>query len=204
MDGIELTRRIKGRGRDGVSMAVMITAADWESIKDNTHKAGVNKHLIKPLTSSMIIDCINDCLAIGQSKEATYIKSGIFKGKKLLLAEDIEINREILISLLGDTGLLIDCAENGKEALDMIEAAPDKYDIVLMDMQMPQMDGLEATRRIRALPALRGAELPIMAMTANVFKEDIENCLAAGMNDHLGKPIDIDILITKLRKYLKI
>jgi CheY-like chemotaxis protein/two-component sensor histidine kinase len=203
IDGIELTRRIKARNGDGVSMAVMITSADWESIKDNAHKAGVNKHLIKPLSSSMLIDCVNDCLASGQSEDAPDIKSGIFEGKKLLLAEDIEINREILLSLLGDTGLKIDCAENGREALGMIEAAPDKYNIVLMDVQMPQMDGLEATRLIRALPALRGITLPIIAMTANVFKDDIESCLAAGMDDHLGKPIDIDVMIAKLRKYLK-
>jgi CheY-like chemotaxis protein len=127
----------------------------------------------------------------------------MFEGKKLLLAEDIEINREIIISLLEDTGLIIDCVENGREAVDMIEAVPGKYDIVFMDVQMPGMDGLEATRRIRALPALQGVALPIIAMTANVFKEDIENCLAAGMDDHLGKPIDIDIMITKLRKYLR-
>jgi CheY-like chemotaxis protein len=204
IDGIELTKQIKAHNDNDMSMAVMITAADWESIKENAIKAGVNKHLIKPLSSSMIIDCVNDCLASGWSidkrENAPDVKSGKFEGKKLLIAEDIEINREILISLLGDTGLMIDCAENGKEALNMIEAAPDKYDIVFMDVQMPQMDGLEATRRIRALP---GITLPIIAMTANVFKDDIENCLAAGMTDHIGKPIDVDIMFAKLHKYLK-
>ena len=129
--------------------------------------------------------------------------SGEFSGKRLLLAEDVEINREILISLLDDTGLIIDCAENGKEALDMITAAPDKYDIVFMDVQMPKMDGLEATRQIRALPALQDASLPIIAMTANVFKEDVDKCLAAGMDDHLGKPLDMDRILEKLRIYLK-
>jgi signal transduction histidine kinase/DNA-binding response OmpR family regulator len=203
MDGIELTRRIKARDGDGMSMAIMITAADWESIKDEALNAGVNKRLIKPLSSSMIIDCVNDCLASGQVEEVPDIKSGIFEGKRMLLAEDIEINREILLSLLEDSGLTIDCAENGREALGMIEAAPTQYDIVFMDVQMPQMDGLEATRRIRALPALNGVALPIIAMTANVFKDDIENCLAAGMDDHLGKPIDMDIMVAKLRKYLK-
>jgi len=128
---------------------------------------------------------------------------GEFSGKRLLLAEDVEINREILISLLGDTGLTIDCAKNGEEALEMIEAAPDKYDVVFMDVQMPKMDGFEATRYIRALPALQGSKLPIIAMTANVFKDDIEQCLAAGMDDHLGKPIDIGMVLEKLRKYLK-
>ena len=126
-----------------------------------------------------------------------------FLGKRLLFAEDVEINREILVTLLGDTGLIIDCAENGKEALDMIAEAPDKYDVVFMDVQMPKMDGLEATRQIRALPNLQGAQLPIIAMTANVFKDDIDKCLAAGMDDHLGKPLDMDMILEKLRIYLK-
>ncbi|MDR0497839.1 MAG: response regulator [Treponema sp.] len=142
-----------------------------------------------------------------------------FAGKKLLIAEDVEINLEILVTLLEDLELVIDTAENGKVALDMITRAPDKYDLVLMDMQMPEMDGLEATRRIRALEEeLRSSSkasefpketpgkpfqgVPIIAMTANVFKEDVENCLAAGMNDHVGKPIDIEVVIETLLKYL--
>jgi|GEM_PF-6715511 len=128
--------------------------------------------------------------------------NGEFAGRRALVAEDIEINREILLALLEDTGLELDCAENGKEALLMIEAEPDKYDIVFMDMQMPVMDGQEAARRIRALPGRSRGRLPIIAMTANVFKSDVEECLAAGMDDHIGKPIDIDIVIEKLRQYL--
>jgi CheY-like chemotaxis protein len=125
-----------------------------------------------------------------------------FSGKKLLLAEDIEINREILISLLDGSGLEIDCAENGKEALEMVEADPDKYDIVFMDIQMPKMNGFEATRLIRSLPGHQREKLPIIAMTANVFKSDIDECLAAGMDSHIGKPLDIDRVIESLRKYL--
>ena len=127
---------------------------------------------------------------------------GEFSGKRLLLAEDIEINREILLSLLGDTGLIIDCAVNGVEAVEMIESKPDEYDMVFMDLQMPKMDGFEATRRIRALPAMHDSRLPIIAMTANVFRDDIDECLAAGMNDHLGKPIDLDKVLEMLRKYI--
>ena len=140
------------------------------------------------------------------------MSAGEFKRKKLLVAEDIEINREILIALLEDSGLVIDCAENGQEAVDMIAANPGKYDVVFMDLQMPQMDGFEATRRIRALEKEFSASadsdgrilrrLPIIAMTANVFKDDIEACLAAGMDDHLGKPLDIDKVLEKLRKHL--
>ncbi|MCL2009981.1 MAG: ATP-binding protein [Synergistaceae bacterium] len=138
----------------------------------------------------------------GQS-EFPECAGGEFACKKLLLVEDIELNREILISLLEDTGLAIDVAENGREALDMVAADYGKYDMVFMDIQMPEMDGLEATRRIRALPAAGEERLPIVALTANVFKEDIDNCLAAGMDDHVGKPVDIDIVFEKLRKYLR-
>jgi len=125
-----------------------------------------------------------------------------FEGKRLLIVEDVEINREILIAFLEDSGLIIDCAENGKEALDIITAEPEKYDIIFMDLRMPQMDGLEATRHIRTLPQCKIKKLPIIAMTANVFKDDIKACLAAGMDDHLGKPIDIDKVTGILRKYL--
>ena len=141
----------------------------------------------------------NEHSILGKSGSANVCK---FPGKRLLIAEDIEINREILISLLGGSELVIDCATNGKEALDMVEAAPDKYDVVFMDVQMPKMDGFEATRNIRALPALQGVKLPIIAMTANVFKDDIDQCIAAGMDDHLGKPINMDMVFKKLQKYL--
>ena len=132
--------------------------------------------------------------------DASY--SGAFKDKHLLVAEDVEINREILIALLEDSGLIIDCAENGKVAYDIIAANPDKYDIVFMDLQMPEMDGLEASRLIRALPLQRSKKLPIIAMTANVFKDDIDACFAAGMDDHLGKPLELDKVFEKLSKYL--
>jgi CheY-like chemotaxis protein len=125
-----------------------------------------------------------------------------FAGKHLLLVEDLEINREILIVLLGDLGLTIDCAVNGLEALEKITNAPEKYDIVFMDIQMPKMDGLEATERIRALPTPTRSKLPIIAMTANVFKDDVENYLAIGMDDHLGKPIDIEKVHEILHTYL--
>ncbi|MDR2578684.1 MAG: response regulator [Chitinispirillales bacterium] len=134
--------------------------------------------------------------------EPDTVNAGEFEGKRLLVAEDILINQEVLSALLEGSGLIIDCAENGREALDMVTADPDRYDIVFMDVQMPQMDGLEATRSIRALPPRLRGKLPIVAMTANVFKEDIDACLAAGMDDHLGKPLDIDKIVEKLRKYV--
>ena len=124
------------------------------------------------------------------------------KGYCLLLAEDIDINREIVISLLESTELAIDCAINGVSALEMFSNTPEKYDLIFMDVQMPQMDGLEATRRIRRLDLLKAKEIPIIAMTANVFKEDIDKCLDAGMNGHIGKPLDLNEMMDILKHYL--
>jgi CheY-like chemotaxis protein len=125
-----------------------------------------------------------------------------FSGHRVLLAEDVEINREIVLALLEPTGLAIDCAENGEEAVKAFRKAPARYDIIFMDLQMPKMDGFEATRRIRATEAARATEIPIIAMTANVFREDIERCLEAGMNGHVGKPLDMDEVMDKLCEYL--
>jgi len=155
-------------------------------------------------------------VALRQS-EVQVQRKGEFTGRRILLTEDIEINREIIITLLEGSGLIIDCAENGKDALDMIASAPAKYDMVFMDIQMPTMDGYEATRCIRAFEAeLHSASvssvlaapdkpitrIPIIAMTANIFTEDINACLEAGMDDHVGKPININEVFDKLRKYL--
>jgi signal transduction histidine kinase/CheY-like chemotaxis protein len=127
---------------------------------------------------------------------------GLYKGKRALLVEDMEINREIVIALLEPTLLEIDCAENGVEAVRIFSETPQKYDLVFMDVQMPEMDGYEATRRIRALDCPNAKTIPIIAMTANVFREDIEKCLEAGMNDHVGKPLAIEEVLGRLHKYL--
>ena len=123
-----------------------------------------------------------------------------FSDKTVLLVEDIEINREILITLLESTSITIDSAENGKLGVEMVEKNPDLYDAILMDVQMPEMDGYEATRKIRKMKDERARSIPIIAMTANVFKEDIDRCIEAGMNDHIGKPVDILELESKLTK----
>jgi signal transduction histidine kinase/CheY-like chemotaxis protein len=129
-----------------------------------------------------------------------------FAGRHILLVEDVEINREIVLALLEPTGLLIDCAINGAEAVRIFNAAPEKYELIFMDIQMPEMDGYEAARRIRALEnallLARPRGVPIIAMTANVFKEDIQKCLDAGMNDHVGKPLDLNKVLEKLHVYL--
>jgi CheY-like chemotaxis protein len=131
-------------------------------------------------------------------------QTSIFQGKAIILAEDVEINREIVVSILEDTGLAIECAENGLQALELFKAAPEKYSLILMDIQMPEMDGLEACREIRAFENESNtlSQIPIIAMTANVFKDDVEKCLANGMTDHIGKPIDFEELMKKLEEVL--
>jgi len=129
-------------------------------------------------------------------------KQRFFSGCRILMAEDVDINREIVQALLEPTEIVIDCAVNGIEAVKMFSENLDKYDLILMDLQMPEMDGYEATRKIRALEEGRPKGVPIIAMTANVFKEDIEKCLQAGMNAHIGKPLDFNELMEKLNFYL--
>jgi CheY-like chemotaxis protein len=127
-----------------------------------------------------------------------------FSGYRILIADDVRINRMIIISLLKDTNIIIDEAENGYEAVEMIQKSPaGHYLLVLMDMQMPKMDGCTATRIIRDLQHPDAATLPIIAMTANVFKEDVQEVLDAGMNGHIGKPIDIQIVLDTIRKIIK-
>jgi len=125
-----------------------------------------------------------------------------FTGHTVLLVEDVEINREIVLALLEHTNLAVDCADNGLKALRMFEAAPQKYKMIFMDVQMPEMDGYDATRAIRALDMAEAKTIPIVAMTANVFREDIEKCLEAGMNSHVGKPLNFDDVICHLRMNL--
>jgi PAS domain S-box-containing protein len=128
--------------------------------------------------------------------------AGVFAGRRVLLAEDMEINREIVLALFKTTLLQIECAENGTEAVRKFSESQDAYDLIFMDVQMPEMDGYEATRRIRALDIPKAKTIPIIAMTANVFREDIEKCLEAGMNDHVGKPMNFNDVLGKLRSYL--
>ena len=124
------------------------------------------------------------------------------RGKRALAAEDIEINRDVVSALLEDTGMEIIFANDGADAVEKFSAAPGDYDVILMDIHMPDVDGYEATRRIRS-SGLPGADaIPIIAMTANVSREDVERCRAAGMNSHIGKPINLDLLLSELNKYL--
>jgi signal transduction histidine kinase/DNA-binding response OmpR family regulator len=211
MDGIQLAREIKSRMTEN-SIVTMISAAEWSEIAEEAKAAGVDKFLSKPLFPSTIAEIINECLGIDEQqieKEKATEITGIFAGRRILLVEDVEINREIIQTLLEPTRLEIDCAENGAEAVRMFTESPDKYDIIFMDIQMPVMDGYDATQRIRALEAGKVTasnntvrRVPIIAMSANVFKEDIEKCLEVGMDSHVGKPLDVEEVMTCLHSYL--
>ena len=212
MDGLELTRRIKARS-GSETVVIMISATQKSDIESEAHEAGVDRFLPKPLFSSMIVDCINECLAPEQralrpvqdpaGSTPSLKQTHNFAQHRILLAEDIEVNREIVLALLEPSGIQVECAENGQEAIDKFKAAPERYDMIFMDIHMPEVDGYEATRRIRALDTPKAASIPIVAMTANVFREDIERCRAAGMNDHVGKPIDMDDVFKMLAKWLQ-
>jgi CheY-like chemotaxis protein len=129
--------------------------------------------------------------------------AGAFAGRTALLVDDVAINREIAAILLEPTGLSLVHAESGQEALDAFVAQPDAFDLILMDIQMPGMDGYETTRLIRALDTPHAKQVPIIAMTANVFKEDVEKSLASGMDAHLGKPLDLDEMVRIIRASLR-
>ena len=203
MDGIELSRRITERNI-GDSVIVMFSGVEWSVVEEQAKDAGVHKFIPKPLFPSTIADIINDCLGTSDADAASpdAARVSIFKGRRVLFAEDVELNREIVISLLESTELELVIAENGIQAVEIFEQDPMLYDMVLMDIQMPEMDGYTATRVIRAMDFPWAKAVPIVAMTANVFREDVERCFEAGMNDHIGKPIDIGIVINKLKHYL--
>ncbi len=206
MNGIELTREIKKRFGENV-VVIMISAAEWGDIETEAKAAGVDGFVPKPLFPSQIVNCINECLGLEpaeqEAAESQPRHANTLAGRRILLVEDIEINREIVLSLLQHTGISIDCAENGRQAVAMFENGPDQYDMIFMDIHMPEMDGYEATKRIRSLEMAEASAIPIVAMTANVFREDIEQCLAAGMNDHIGKPIDLEEIMVKLKRNLR-
>jgi len=203
MDGIELTRRIKA-DQSLSAIVIMTSAMERNLLADEAKNAGADQFLAKPFFPSDIVDCINDCLGLEQvvaEQKGNPVEHVSFAGRQVLLVEDVELNREIILALLKPTGLAIDCAENGAVAVRMFKEAPERYDLILMDVQMPEMDGYEATRIIRALDLPKARQITILAMTANVFREDIEKCLASGMNDHIGKPINLDEVLEKLHQY---
>ena len=204
IDGIRLASELKARTPED-SVVIMISSAEWTTIEDEAKKAGVDKFLSKPLFPSGIADAINDALGFDKrhNDEEEVDITGIFAGRHILLAEDVEINSEIVKTLLEPSQVEVDCAVNGVEAVRMFSEAPEKYDLIFMDVHMPEMDGYDATLKIRALNVPNAKTIPIVAMTANVFREDVEKCLEVGMNSHIGKPMVFTELINKLREYLR-
>ena len=204
MNGIEVTRQIRSLG-DGTPI-IILTAYDWTDIEVEAKAAGVTAFCSKPMFMSDLRETL--LTALGQSQTETddsVLPGGSpdFRGKHILLAEDNELNREIAVEILSKYGFVVDTAENGVEAVKKIEESkPGDYDLVLMDVQMPLMDGGEATRQIRALPDPALAKIPILAMTANAFEEDRKSVLECGMNGFLSKPINIEELIAALSSLL--
>ena len=201
MNGIEVTRQIRSLGDD--TPIIILTAYDWSDIEAEARAAGVTAFCAKPLFMSDIRDTL--MTAIGQSQaeveDSILPEAGSdFRGRCILLVEDNELNSEIAVEILKGYGFLVDTAENGAEAVEKVKnSTPGKYDLVLMDVQMPVMDGYTATQRIRALKDPARAAVPIVAMTANVFEEERKQAFDCGMNGFLSKPIVVEELIDALK-----
>ena len=204
MNGIEVTRRIRSLNDD--TPIIILTAYDWSDIEVEAKAAGVTAFCAKPMFMSDLRETLMSALGQKQTDAAQGLlpdKNADFKGKHILLVEDNELNREIAQEILREYGFLVDSAENGAVAVEKVSTAvPGSYDLVLMDVQMPIMDGYTATRQIRALDDPARAKLPILAMTANAFDEDRRNALESGMNGFLSKPIVIGDLVQELHKIL--
>lgn len=193
MNGIETVRRIRREiGKD--TPIIILTAYDWTDIESEAREAGVTAFVAKPLFMSELRDVLKNPLK--KEADIEIEASQNHAGKKILLVEDNELNREIAVTILEDAGMIVDTANDGTDAVErMVSATEDQYDLILMDIQMPKMDGYTATKEIRTLSNNKKANIPIVAMTANAFEEDKEKAFKTGMNGHLAKPINIDMIL---------
>ncbi len=199
MGGLELTKKIRQIAGEEIPI-LLVSAYDWTVIEDAATEAGINGFISKPLFRSTLRQKISDALGLEKDSAEEENNSDV-AGMKILVAEDMDINWEIISEMLGMYGIKSDRAENGKAAVEALESAePGKYDAVFMDIQMPVMNGLEATKKIRALSNSAASQIPIIAMTADAFSENVAECLKAGMNGHISKPIDIKLVMKELRK----
>ena len=203
MNGIEIVRQIR-KVIGNRCPIIILTAYDWADIEDEARAAGVTAFCEKPLFLSELRRVLAEPFRAEPASKPAQPTAADLKGKKLLLVEDNELNREIALEILKEAGFVVDTAEDGAVAVQKIkQAAPGQYDLILMDIQMPNLDGYEATRQIRALPDAEKANIPIFAMTANAFEEDRQNALEAGMNGHIAKPLDVPHLLRVLTDALK-
>lgn len=202
MNGIEIAKAI--REKYGESMPILlITSYDWSEFEKEARSVGINGFISKPLFRSTLYYSLRNYMDI-EEQEDVEEETSYFHGKRILLAEDNELNREIATELLSELGPEIEGAEDGKICLDMFKASEEGYyDAILMDIRMPNMTGYEATEAIRALDRKDAKEIPIIAMSADVFAEDVKRCLDCGMNAHTVKPIDIGNIVKLLEKYMK-
>lgn len=206
MNGVETTREIRKRVGNDVPI-IVISSYDWTEIEQEARQAGANAFLSKPLFKSRVARLFNDLVGNSEPDRQKSLKQQTdqhdFTGKRVLLVEDNPINREITTELFSMLGLETEFAEDGKEGVERFsESEPGYYDLIFMDIQMPFMNGYEATTAIRALERKDSREIPIIAMTANAFASDVRRAISAGMNEHLAKPIDIEQVIKVLHKYL--
>ena len=201
MDGIETTRQIRSVvGQD--TPIIILTSFNWDDIADEALEAGVDTFVPKPLFAGSVLDEFKEAL---RKKNETLLKKTVdLKGRRVLLAEDNAINAEIIMMVLDMREMEADLAENGQKAVDLFaQSKPDYYSAILMDMRMPVMDGLEATRSIRAMAREDAKTIPIIALTANAFDEDVQRSMQAGLNAHLSKPVEPEILYKTMEKLIK-
>ena len=198
-DGVELARKI--RKTAGIDVPILlISAYDWSDLEETAREAGANGFISKPLFRSRLYDRISQVLGVSSGPAEAEEDNSDIAGMHILVAEDNDINWEIIAMLLSMHGIEAKRAENGRICTDLLAEAPeDSWDLVFMDIQMPVMNGLDATRAIRALPNW-AAKIPIIAMTADAFSENVAECLAAGMNGHIAKPIDIKLVLKEIRR----
>ena len=201
MDGLETTRRIRGIvGHE--TPIIILTSYNWDDIADEAIRAGVDSFSPKPLFAGNVMDEFRE--AFRRKNPALLPKKADLAGRRVLLAEDVAVNAEIMVMVLGMRGIEADVAENGKVALDLYLSHPDGwYDAVLMDMRMPEMDGLTASRHIRASGRRDATRIPIIALTANAFDEDVQRSLQAGLNAHLSKPVEPEALFDTLENLIE-
>jgi CheY-like chemotaxis protein len=198
MNGIELTRRIRREVGDDAPI-IILTAYDWSDIEEEARAAGVTDFASKPLFPSDLRTILNKACGHVQVKAEAEHKQVDLSGKRILLVEDNEFNREIAVEILSDTGMTVEQAEDGSIAVERLkEKGAGYYDLVLMDIQMPIMDGYTAAHIIRSFDDPELANIPIIALSANAFEEDKQKSLDAGMNGHIAKPVDVDKLIETL------